>query len=864
MVLLESCSTKKNTWTRRTYHNLTSRYNVYWNGNESLKTGVADLRKSVNEDYSKVLRVFTYGSKADALKINASMERAIEKGAIGVQKHSMVFGGREQVRWIDDSYLMMGKAHFYKQDYISARRTFEFVNKQFSYNDITHTAELWLARTYIQLEQFERAAAILESLRAKSRDTEMPLEVRRTLSLVTADYHIARGSYLQAIPHLERGTKETNSKHLRIRSQFIIAQIYDWNSENNKAVAQYARVLKMNPPFDMAFEARIAMARNFDKSQGDSRTIVKSLERMLKDAKNIDFKAKIYFALAEIALEENQEEQAMDYLRLSVASSTRNKQQQAASSLKLAAMLFDRNDYVPSQAYYDTAVSALPRDYPGYDSIRNRAGILTDLVVNIETVQLQDSLLRLANMDSVARLAIIDGIIQKIVEEEKRKEQEEREMERNVMMANQFGDTRNQGIDASAGWYFYNPNTLSFGFTEFLRKWGRRKLEDYWRISDKGSLTFETIESVALAGGGQDGAQGDTVVFTEKDRGFYLRDIPLTEERKQESLAMIEESLNSLGYIYKERLNDFPRSRESYTTLLQRFPDSEFRLQAWYAMYKMFSDEQKAAEAAIYANLIFDNYPNTDYARVIQDPEYFIRRALEAGESLLLYEQTLQAYHNAEYFRVLLNSNRARSLYAEDVDLIPRFDFLRAIAKGRIEVVDSMAVALETLVKTYPTSEIAMKAASILRNLNKELNLNIDVPLLPGEEPPAPEEISPYNYEAQGKHLVMIIASNEKVRTDPLKVRLSDFNNRSFRSAQLMVRSLVLNEQYMLVTIGNFDNAENATDYRMAVLQSDYVFGGVNPADFFVFPVSLTNYPVFYRNKDIPEYERFWKKFYKE
>jgi len=837
---------------------------VYWNGNESLKGGVAELRKSVNEDYSKVLRVFTYGTRADALRINASMERAIEKGAIGVQKHSMVFGGREQVRWIDDSYLMMGKAHFYKQDYISARRTFEFVSKQFSYNDITHTAELWLARTYIQLEQYERAAAILESLRAKSRTIEMPLEVRRTLSLVTADYHIARGNYLQAIPHLERGTSETNSKHLRIRSQFIIAQIYDWNGDNAKSIAQYAKVLKMNPPFDMAFEARIAMARNYDTSQGDSRNIVRSLQRMLKDAKNQDFKDKIYFALAEIALEENQEEQAMEYLRLSVASSTRNKQQQAASSLKLAAMLFDRNDYVPSQAYYDTAVSALPRDYPGYDSIRNRAGVLTDLVVNIQTVQLQDSLLRLANMDSIARLAVIDGIIQKIVEEEKRKQEEEREMERNVMMANQFGDNRNQGVDVSAGWYFYNPNTLSFGFTEFLRKWGRRKLEDYWRISDKGSLSFETIESVALGAGAQGGAQGDTIVFTEKDRGFYLRDIPLTEERKKESLEMIEESLNSLGYIYKERLNDYPRSKEAYTKLLQRFPDSDYRLQAWYSVYKMLTDEQKPTDANYYANLIIDNYPNTDYARVIQDPEYFIRRAREAGESLLLYEQTLQAYHNAEYFRVLLNSNRARSLYADDVDLIPRFDFLRAIAKGRIEVVDSMAVALEALVKTYPTSEIATKAAAILRNMNKELNLNIDVPILPGEEPAEPEEKSPYNYEAEGKHLVMIIASNEKVRTDPLKVRLSDFNNRSFRSSQLMVRSLVLSDQFMLVTIGNFDNAQAATDYRIAALQSDYVFGGINPADFFVFPVSLTNYPIFYRNKDVTEYERFWKKFYKE
>ncbi len=862
-IALGACSTKKNTWSRRTYHNLTSRYNVYWNGTESMKTGLTDLRKATVDDYSKVLRVFNYGTKSEAAKINGPMERALEKGAIGVQKHSMPFGGRERVNWIDDSFLMMGKAHFYKQDYISARRTFDFVASQYSYNDIVYTAQMWLAITYQQLEQYEKAAPLFEALEAKLKSGILPKEVQQNLALFIADFHIMRKNYDRATYYINESLKVVKNKYLNTRSLFILAQIHQLKGDNDKAIAYYKAVIKQNPSFEMDFEARINMARTYEVTQGDSKAILKILQKMLKDEKNEDYFDKVYFALAEIALQEKNDTLAMNYLAKSVSSSTKNKQQQSASALKLASMYFERNLYVPSQAYYDTAVGALPRDYPGYDSIRLRASILSDLVGNLTTIQLQDSLLKLGNMDSTARTAIIDGIIKVLEEEDKKREQEEREMERNVMMSNQFVD-RTDNMNQSSEWYFYNPNTLSFGYTEFLRKWGRRKLEDNWRISDKQSISFESIESITADGASGTGDSEDsTANFTDRDRGYYLRDIPLTDEAKAESIKQVEEAYNGLGYTYKERLGDFPRSIDAYSMLNERFPESEYRLQSWYAQYRMHEQMDNVAEAERFKRLILGEYPNSDYARVIEDPEYFIKKAQLAGESTAFYEQTLEAYKNEEFFRVLLNANRAHTLYPDDVDLIPRFDFLRAVAKGRLETIDSMAVAMEQLVKTYPTSSVAPTAAAILRNMNKEFNMNIDIPEIAGDTLSGKdEETSPYVFAEQSLHLVMIVALSEKVRTDPLKVRLSDFNTREFKSAQLMIKSLVLDETRTLITIGNFETATAAVDYRNAIMSSDYVFGGVSPTDASTAPISLTNYPTFYRLKDTNEYEIFWKKTY--
>ena len=192
LLLFSGCSTKKNTLTRRMYHNLTSHYNIYFNGEASLKDGEKQLRTQVQDDYSKVLRVYNYGTQQNGMSMNSTMDRALEKTAICVQKHSMKFNNRERVRWIDDAYLIMGKAHFFKHDYIPAKRTFDFVAEEYSYNNIALVANMWLVKTYIQTEEYPKAVAMIETLLAKSAGvTKLPKELRRNMDFTIADYYIA-------------------------------------------------------------------------------------------------------------------------------------------------------------------------------------------------------------------------------------------------------------------------------------------------------------------------------------------------------------------------------------------------------------------------------------------------------------------------------------------------------------------------------------------------------------------------------------------------------------------------------------------------------------------------------------------------
>lgn len=861
-IILSACSTKKNTWSRRTYHNLTSHYNVYWNGNESLKTGIAELRKNAVDDYSKVLPVFYYGSKSDAQRQYPAMDRAIQKASISVQRHSMVFGGKEQVRWIDDSYMLMGKAYYYKQDFISARRTFEFVSRSYSYNSISHTADLWLARTYVELGQFEKAITLLNALEARKNNMVLPREVVEYLPIVFAHYHVSMGRYPSALPYLKQGINTSRDRQLTTRMMFISGQIYDLTGELPKSLDMYQQVIRRNPPYEMAFEARINLATAYDASAGDSRQIVKVLKKMLKDDKNIDFQDKIYYALAKVAEKDKNDTLAMRYLAQSVQMSVKNNTQKATSALKLANMYFDRFIYVPSQAYYDTAVQVLPSNYPGFDSIKQRATVLADLVQNLSIIQEQDSLLRLAAMDSVSLFRVIDGLIADFEKQEKdRVENESRQemMRQNVGFADQRGGDRGGGGGQSGEWYFYNPNTLSFGYSEFLRKWGRRRLEDNWRISDKRSISFdENMTTVALDEKKEEGA-GDTtkVKLTPMTRGYYLANIPFEEEQKQISNDMIMESLNNVGYIYKEELNDLDKSRDSYKKLNERFPGSPHTVNSWYALYKIAQAKQNAEEEEYYKNLIINNFPDTDYARIIIDPDFYKKTGTLRQEALAFYEQTFSAYQNEQYFRVLMNANKARELYAEDTALMPRFDFMRAVSIGKLEVLDSMAVALNELVLKYQQSPVTPLAVNILRQLSSQYQVRVEIP----EEmrnPALDQPKSPYTYEATAQHMVMIITQANNVKTDPLKVRVSDFNTRFFSLGKLTIKNLMLDNSRSLITVGNFANAAEATDYYETLAGNDYVFGNISRTDYELFPVSMANYPVFYREKDVEQYKKFW------
>ena len=870
LLLLSGCSTKKNTITRRMFHNLTSHYNIYFNGEASLKEGEQQLRTQVKDDYSKVLRVYNYGTKQDGMGLNSIMDRALEKTAICVQKHSMKFGSRERVKWIDDAYLVMGKAHFFKQDYIPAKRTFDFVASEYNYNDIAYVANMWLIKTYLQTEEYPKAIAAIEQLQAKTAGlNKPPKELMRNVDFTIADYYIATKDYNNAVKYLKSGILLNKDQDLRTRAMFILGQIYMHQGDSERATAQFKKVIKRNPEYEMVFESRMNIAKV--GTANNAAELYKMMNKMLRDPNNEDYRDRIYYAMAELALREGDEGKAINYLRKSVAAYKDNQIQRAQSSLKVASMFFDASQYELAQAYYDTAVTSMNREAEGYDSIMNISQTLNELVMYASVVRDQDSLLRVAAMDSVSRNILIDKIIAQVIEQEEMERQQREYEEQLALMGSATGTGKEEELKSEptnstgASWYFYNPTSVSKGITEFTRKWGMRKNEDNWRISDKRSM------AAALSGEGDDEALTNdknakakqdslNASYTNHDRGYYLQDLPFTMEQKEVCDSLIADGLYHLGFLYMDRLSDIPRSIESYEQLDTRYPGNEKELPTWYALYKMHKDLNHDEQSLVYKGKIFDKYPTSSYAEFINDPTYFEKLQAQEREASDFYSKTYEAFEQGQFYRVKMNAERAMQLYESDTAFMPRFAFLHAVAEGRLVSIDTMAFALYNLVRTYPTSSITPYARRVLEDVNEEYHLGLVLTEINNEESgdkPEVKKEAPYTYEPNTEHFVMIVCDSKNVRIDPLMVRISDFNKKEHRTRSFNVKNVILDDEHSIVTIGNFGSEQQADDYITSMFINDYVFGGIDKTKYTITPISSKNYPVFYQSKDLEEYNTF-------
>lgn len=869
-----SCSTKRNTAAARGYHNLTSHYNVYWNGEQNLLEAEAFLRSQVKDNYSKVLRVYNYGDKKIGQQMAPRVELTIKKAALTIQDHSMVFGRKEKVKWVEESYLMMGKAFFYKHDFTAARRVFDFVQTKYNYSPIHYRGTLWLAKTYIEMKQFGKAEAALNLLSSQQNEKDFPKEVKNTLPLVYADLYLARGNTAAAYPYLEKSISLVHNKDLLSRVYFILGQINKEEGDLDQASRYFSKVIKRNPPFQMDFEARLYLAKSYDASNGNSKDIMKTLEKMARKNLYSEYRDQIYYAMAEVAEKNKNDSLIVHFLRLSVSYSKNNPFQKSMSSLKLAEDYFQHGKYVLSQAYYDTAVQFLPKDYPDFEQIKNKARVLSQLVENLKTIHIQDSLLRISRMDTAQLYALIDKKI-----EAYRQQMKEKKKAAEILAANREAGMGSPGSGTSfptsgpagGGWYFYNPTALSQGFNEFRKRWGQRKQEDLWCLNDK----HTTMATSGVVSGSLSGAEKlsritrakrkKPVLTGPETRAYYLKGLLKIPEEFKRADSLIINSYNKLGFLYLEELKDTVDAVKTYLTLQRKYPDNRFKLQNWYALYSIYSARNQTREAEKYKNLILENAPESLYAKVLKNPDYY--KKLQAGhrEAESLYSRTWKAFERGQYYRVINYADRAMKKYPEDSLVLPKFMYLRALSLGKVELPDTLYQALQQFVKTYPKHPLAEKAKAIIKTLQLEYGIGISEKerqaMLAAQK--RKKNTGNYVFKTDAPQQVLLLVNRRMVNGRALKTRLSDFNQKYFRNLPLQINALIFNDKYTLLLVKTFVNVPAAMRYYRRLIRDPYVFSGIRSQNYKVFVISKENYPLFYKNKDIKIYGQFFDEYYK-
>ena len=414
-VVLYSCSTQKDKFLNRSYHKTTSKFNGYFNGKESLKEAISKLEKTYQEDYNNLLPTTILGDQKQAQKIYPQLNRTIDKASLVIERHSMEIKGEEKNKWVDDSYFLIGKALFYKQEYSEAIEMFAFINREYE-GYITDLSILWSARAQIQLENFttaeEQMLYLDREVRLKKADYALFLEIN-------ANYHIKQKNWEKVITYLSKAIKYSGDKKKKVRLTYIIGQIYHQLEDYKSAYNAFDKVVRMNPEYEFLFNALLSRARAFDPKHNDSSKLISEINKMLKDDKNNDYKDQIYFALAEIALKEEEKEQAIDHLLNATANNTGNDQQQSIAHLTLAEIYFNDAEYLSAQVHYDTAITFLSENHPDFDALSKKRESLNELVNLYNTITLNDSLYSLSELDEDELKTIIDAIIEEKKEEDR-------------------------------------------------------------------------------------------------------------------------------------------------------------------------------------------------------------------------------------------------------------------------------------------------------------------------------------------------------------------------------------------------------------------------------------------------------------
>ncbi len=887
IAFLYSCSTKKNTFTSRTYHNLTTHYNIYWNGNESFKSGKDALAESVEDNYNSILPVYNFGTPAEAKQISSSMDRAIEKAGIAIPRHSMFIKNVEYNKWIDDCYLLIAKAQFYKQDYANSRRTLEYLMKQYAGTPTELEASIWYMRTLLQQKKYDDAVTQVEQFETRFSKQKAPYKIKREIPLLYADYYIFTGNYELAKTNLKEGLTLASNPKLKARINFILGQIAQKDKNFAEATEYYTNVIKSSAPFEMIFNARINLAKSFDINTGDKSGLEKQLRKMLKDSKNKEYFDQVYYAMAELAMFDHNDTLVMNYLKLSVASSTKNNYQKSTSSLQLADMFFARQNYEMASAYYDTTLQTLPLEHPDYIAISTKTLTLTELVKNLSIVQHEDSLQRLARMPEAELAVVIQKIIDQVAKEEQEKKDLEEQQQNETSILSNVPNMRNENISGvgGGGWYFYNPSAISFGYSEFLRKWGRRKLEDNWRLTNKRAVvqfddasTEQTMPGDSINSGKDAGTKAVSTDPLKPET--YIAQLPRTPEALAISNTAIASALLNLGYIYKDGLHDIPKSVESFEELIRRFPQLEDNIRIYYQLYLIGKSIPDAEMEKKYSDMILNQFGNSDYAQMIRDPEYNKEVLARKNRASSLYEETYQAFTRGQYRMVLLYSNQAIAEY-DDNDLIPRFEYLRAVSLGKTVSIDTMVVALNKLVLQAPAHQVTPLAKELLQKYDKsrpatpqtnastgstQLTDSLNSASLAGLDPfmQSNDTVVPdiYKFNPDQTHFCIMMVDGNKVNVNATKTRISDFIAKNFSAANLSVNAIVLDGGWQMISISSFRNSTAAMDFYNVLKQDDYVTSALNKNNFRQMVISIDNYPIFYREKKYNGYFNFFRKYY--
>jgi len=864
-----------------------------------------------SENYSEMILMYPVSAlPKEKTSTGGAFDKSIEKAVKAIKTHSIqskperkqgrqndpkyreFISRKEYNPFLYNAWMMMAKSQFYNGDFLEAASSFSYISRLYeSQSEISTMAKIWKARCYSELDWFYEADDILSKLNKE----QLTKKQKDWFSAVYADYLIKQKQYAESIPYLKTSIRSEKNKQQRTREKYLLGQIYATTGQKELAYKTFGEVSSSNAPYIIELSAKIRQTEVYPG--GDINKMSKKLNKMTKSIKNKEYLDQIYYALGNVYMTLPDTAKATESYELGVEKSTRNGIDKVLNQIKLGDIYFNQRKFLEAQPNYSEALGQLKKSDEAYPRVAKRSEALDALVIHYEAVVLQDSLQRLSRMTEEERMVVINKIIEDLIKKEKEEQEKAKQEEyltrQNDLQAQQQSNRPGQPAviaptNESNAFYFYNPQIVAIGKNTFQQKWGRRNLEDNWRRRDKASPVSDSSEDSAMtdtaeqtetsdetlgnsnANAGLAQSTDETGVSTDpKDPLFYLQQIPVTEEELAASDLIISNGLFNMGIIYKDMLEDNNLALETFETLNTRFPDNDNKIMAYYYSYLIYWQEDNMEMANQYKTKIRAEFPESEFAVAMADPdyEYNQKRMIVVQDSL--YQQTYADYLDGNIKNIRKNYEWISTKYNQSV-LMPKFMFLNALSFAQTNEPDTFRILLKDLVEKYPKEDVAALASEMMKGFQRGLLLSasgdnmlargslFNIRFIGGEGDMAvSDSMLQFSTETATPHELLLVYPKESLNDNLLLYVVAGFNFGNYMINDFELSKTTIGE-IGLLRISGFNSQEEVIDYLHRIQQPDGYAQEWSQLVVMV-PISAENYSILMRGKSLEEYMIFFE-----
>ncbi|MFD2892335.1 gliding motility protein [Flavobacterium chuncheonense] len=726
-LFLIACSAKKDKFVNRNFHAVTTEYNVLYNGNLALENGVAELVKTYQDNFWEVLPVERMSSVEKGMlpgkQKNADFERAEEKAVKAIQKHSMNIGGTERNPQMDEAYLLLAKARYYDNRFIPSLEALNYILYKYPQSDKIYHAKVWREKVNIRIENNEIAIQNLKKLLTNNLIEGQDLA---DANAMLSQAYMNVGANDSAISTLKIAKENTKKNEEKARYAFILGQLYESFEYSDSAFVAYQEIIDMKrkAPRRYTIQAHAKQASQFDYANGDTLVFLEKFDKLIKDRENRPYLDVLYFQKGLFYDKLGKQELAKQNYNKSIRSFSEDNYLIASDYRNTAEIHFKSAEYKTAGMYYDSTMMRMDDRSREFRRIKKKRDNLEDVIRYEDIAQQNDSILAVVAMSQPDRVAFYERYIADLKVEDERKAKaaaELAEKEANKLLnasSNPGMPTSNaiagkgmlppSSLDPSQStFYFYNPVTVSYGKNEFQKRWGKKQLEENWRMAKSSNTDNIDLNTDVVV-------ENDSVATPDLDPrysvDFYLSQIP-TDEKVIDTLAIDRNfAYYQLGLIYKEKFKEYELAASRLETLLKNNPEERLVLPAKYNLYKIY-EMIDPAKAQYYKNDIISNYPESRYAQILLNPS----SGLSDNDNPEVVYKALYRLYEENHLREAYEEVNARiDQYLGD-EALPKFEMLKASITGRLEGVEAYKKALTYVSLSYPNNEEGKTAEQILQ-----------------------------------------------------------------------------------------------------------------------------------------------------